>query len=118
MKRYDDFELLAGFGRFPAIALCNPTTNDTALIDLERVPLDSNIEAAYKARGLHFVGTFAIFDGQGRCKFAEVLDADTIAALATAYANLVLEKKKEQEKSISASWLKHLWSLVDPRQVN
>jgi hypothetical protein len=118
MRLLDRFELLAGYGKFPATALVNLETRDAELIDLEDVPLEPSVAESYRARGLGFCGTFALLNGQGRCEFVETLDADMLTALADAYARLVLEKKKEQEQDISTSWLKHLWSLMDPRETN
>ncbi len=114
MRLLDKFELLAGFGKFPTVILGNPAARDFELIDLERIPLEPNLEMDYKARGLHFCGTFALIDGQGRCEFAEVLDADSIAALAGAYAQLVLTKMQERASG-STDWLAKLWTLPDHR---
>jgi hypothetical protein len=118
MRLLDKFELLAGFGKFPTAVLGNTHSRDFELIPLERIPLEPSLEESYKARGLYFCGTFALIGEQGRCEFTELLPAETIEALATAYARLVLEKQKEQEHSIGASWLEKLWSLVDPREMN
>jgi hypothetical protein len=118
MRLLDKFELLAGFGTFPHVVLGNPSTREFELIDLERVPLDPHTAADIKSRGLGFCATFAVIDGQFRSELAVSLDADTMDALATSYAHLVIAKKNEQKHSISASWLEKLWSLVDPRAVN
>jgi len=115
MRLYDSHELLAGFGKFPAVVLGNPVTKDFELIDLERVPLEHNLHADFKARGLYFCGTFALLDGQGRVEFAELLDADAIAALATAYARLVLEKQRTLPRNDGADWLRKLHRLPDTR---
>jgi hypothetical protein len=118
MKLYDKFELLAGYGKFPVVVLGNLTTREFELIDLERMPLEPSLAESYRARALGFMGTFALLDGEGRAEFAVSLDADLINQLADAYALLVTEKKREQEHAVSTSWLKQLWSLVDPRVVN
>lgn len=114
MRLLDKFELLAGFGKFPVVILGNPSARDFELLDLERVPLEPNLEAAYKDRGLYFCGTFALIDGQGRCEFTELLDADMIAALAGAYAQLVIAKMREPADG--ADWLQALYNLPDNRQ--
>jgi len=114
MRLLDKFELLAGFGKFPTVILGNPAARDFELIDLERIPLEPSLEMDYKARGLHFCGTFAIFDGKGRCEFAEALDADSIVALAGAYAQLVRTKMQERASG-STDWLKDLYNLPDNR---
>lgn len=113
----DKFEFLAGYGQCAVVILGNVAKRDYEVIDLETATLGPDHRANYAERGLGFIGTFALIDGQFRSAYAVQLEADVIVALAEDYARFVLRKlTNPSSNGDGAEWLSRLWELPDIRE--
>lgn len=118
MQIKDRADFLALYGKTVAVVLGNRTTADYELVDLEACPLEAALQADYTRRGLGYVATFALIDGQFRQAYAVPLPVDVIIGLAQSYACLVLYKIANPKKPAGdgAEWLSRLWELPDIRE--
>ncbi len=120
MEIKDRADFLAKYGKTVAVALGNVTTADYELVDLDACPLDAETQADYTRRGLGYVATFALLDGQFRQAYAVQLPVEVIVGLAESYASLVLYRIANPLKPSGdgAEWLSRLYELPDHRTEN
>jgi hypothetical protein len=113
-------DYIAGFGRHVVVILGNVVARDFEIVHLEDCPLGSEYAANFQARGLSYVGTFGMVNGQFESVFDVPLDDDVIVALAGDYARFVTAKDYAAHTPAThsdhgANWLKKLFALPDPR---
>jgi hypothetical protein len=122
LDNLDRYELVALYGRLPVVIFGNTSSGDFELVDLDATPDKlPEVKAAIEARGLEFLGTVAILDGQPRSALADPLDTPTIEALAEAYNRHVDARLKDRIRETvpgdAITFLENLWSLADKRPI-
>jgi hypothetical protein len=120
---YDKFDLLAMESQLCVAVLGNADITDIELLPIRPQPYGRNkvqaLAAQWAGRGLRFIGTIGIVNGQPRTALAVPLDALRMDALSQAFTvhceAILTDKIEEHQKGDEVDWLCRLWSLPDTR---
>jgi hypothetical protein len=120
MQIKDRHDFLAAYGTTVAVALGNLETADFMLQDLDACPVDAETQADFTRRGLGYLATFALIDGQFRQAYAVQMPPDVIVGLCESYARLVLYRIANPLKPTGdgVEWLSRLYAIPDDRTEN
>ena len=117
----DRHEYMAGHGKCPVVILGNVEERDYELVDLDTVTLAPETAADFTARGLGYIGAFALIDGQFSSAYSVPVDVDVVIALAESYARFVIKKTSNptpKPSGDSVAWIKKLFALPSPSDRN
>jgi hypothetical protein len=120
---YDKFETLAMEAQLAVSVLGNADLSDVELICIKPYQLSpekiQELAVQWAARGLRFIGTIGIVDGQSRTALAVPLDDRHISALSEAFIQYcevsLSDHVAQQQKGDEVAWLEALSSLTDDR---
>jgi hypothetical protein len=117
----DKFEKLAFESSIAAAVLGNVSTGDFQLVDVTSLPLSTEDQASFHARGFGFLGLLGVCDGIPHTALAVELDPTTTSALSSAFVQFVWKALSEKgraqgKRDDGADWLRRLFSLPDKRE--
>jgi hypothetical protein len=120
---YDKFEALAMEAELAVSVLGNADVSDVELLPVKPYGLGPEkvqaLAAQWAARGLRFIGTIGIVDGQTRTALAVPLDYRRISALSQAFIAhcevLLSNNVEQQQKGDEVAWLEALYRTTDNR---